>query len=178
VKDKFKRLVRAAPNPERARQYLQRWQEAGADVDALEPDLISALSLVFSVSPFLSEQLIAHPDWWGPLSMDYFRFGRKAQGLEREVSRGFSQPLAAGNYSEAFSVLRRFQQRELFRIGVRDLARLGPTPEIILELSDLADVCLTSAQRAAAVTPTLGPALPPRRLWPLAAHPVRRHRPG
>src|SRR5204863_504295 len=67
---------------------------------------------------------------------------RQSQGLRREIEKWFTPLLAAGSYSEALAELRRFKQREMIRIAARDLARLASTAEIILEVSNVADVCL------------------------------------
>jgi glutamate-ammonia-ligase adenylyltransferase len=40
--------------------------------------------------------------------------------------------------------VRRFKQREMMRIAARDLARLVPTEEIVREISNVADVCLSA----------------------------------
>src|SRR6266702_2663753 len=48
------------------------------------------------------------------------------------------------DYETALKSARQFKQREMFRIGARDLAHLGDVLEITRELSDLADVCLNA----------------------------------
>ena len=40
--------------------------------------------------------------------------------------------------------MRQFKEREMLRIAARDLAQLGGLPEIIQEISDIADICLHS----------------------------------
>ena len=75
------------------------------------------------------------------------RHPRREQGLRREVGEWLEPTLKAGDAQAVLARLRLFQQRELMRLAARDLARLASTPEIILELSNLADLCLSTVLR-------------------------------
>ena len=93
-------------------------------------------------SQFLSELLLAHPDWLPLLDAELLKFPRRAQGFQQELSRLLGPSLKAQDFAAALTELRRFKQRELFRVAARDLARLSNVLEITRELSDVADVCL------------------------------------
>ena len=85
---------------------------------------------------------MAQPDWLGALEPEALKFPRRKQGLRNEVSRWLKPLLAASDFGAALTRVREFKQREMLRIAARDLARLGKLPEIMQEISDVADVCL------------------------------------
>ena len=93
-------------------------------------------------SQALGDLLLAHPDWLALLDIERLKFPRRAQGFQQELGRLLGPALKAQDYAAALTELRRFKQRELFRIAARDLARLSNVVEITRELSDVADVCL------------------------------------
>src|SRR6185436_2180470 len=61
-----------------------------------------------------------------------------------EVNGWLEAALERRDFLGGLSRLRLFQQRELLRVGARDLARLSDAVETTFELSNLADVCLTA----------------------------------
>ncbi|MHB8523097.1 MAG: bifunctional [glutamate--ammonia ligase]-adenylyl-L-tyrosine phosphorylase/[glutamate--ammonia-ligase] adenylyltransferase [Limisphaerales bacterium] len=130
-------------DPAQARHFwdlLNRTSAAAATVSTPQARLLTAL---FSGSQALSELLVAHPEWLeGVLHPDNLKFPRRAAGLRREVDGWLKSLLQLGDYAAAYARLRQFKQREMLRIAVRDLARLGPVWEITREISDVADVCL------------------------------------
>ena len=65
------------------------------------------------------------------------------------MSRWLKPLLAASDFAAALARVREFKQREMLRIAARDLARLGNLPEIMQEISDVADVCLERCGRCA-----------------------------
>ena len=79
-----------------------------------------------------------------PGTLDHPRSG---QGLKREVEKFLKPLLKQNDYATALSTLREFKQRDMLRIAARDLARIGDTTEIMLELSNLADVCLDAVHQ-------------------------------
>jgi glutamate-ammonia-ligase adenylyltransferase len=106
------------------------------------------LTALFSGSQALSEALVQHPDWLAPhLAVEHLQHPRQEQGLRREIHPGIESRLRARDYVGALAHLRQFKQREMLRIAARDLARLGETQEIVREISDVADVCLTAVGR-------------------------------
>ena len=93
-------------------------------------------------SQALGDLLLAHLDWLSLLDVERLKFPRRAQGFQQELGRLLGPALKAQDYAAALTELRRFKQREVFRIAARDLARLSNVVEITRELSDVADVCL------------------------------------
>jgi glutamate-ammonia-ligase adenylyltransferase len=92
--------------------------------------------------------LAAHPDWLPPLlEPGLLQHPRREQGFRREIEHWLKPSLDRDDLQPAFAKLREFKQREMLRIAARDLARLGPTLEIIREISDVADACLDAVLR-------------------------------
>ena len=140
------RALKGCADPARARHFLELFMaEPGLRPPSAEQAKV--LAALFSGSQALSNSLISHPRWLGVLEPESMQFPRRKQGLGQELDREFGQHLAAGESVTALAAVREFKNRELLRIGARDLARLGKTPEIIQELSDLADVCLAALWR-------------------------------
>jgi [glutamine synthetase] adenylyltransferase / [glutamine synthetase]-adenylyl-L-tyrosine phosphorylase len=136
--------IKACADPQRARQFLDRLAATGAGtaLQAVSSEQAGILAALFSGSQALSNLLVARPDWLSALESEVLKFPRRKQGLRNEVSGWLKQRLAAADFGAALTRLREFKQREMLRIAGRDLSRLGKLPEIIQELSDVADVCL------------------------------------
>src|SRR6185369_7524114 len=81
------------------------------------------------------------------LDADSLKHPRREEGLRREVNSWLEPLLASPDYAAAFARLRQFKQQQMLRIATRDLARLGDVDAITRELSDVADVCLSSVLR-------------------------------
>ena len=135
---------RACADPQRARHFfdLLAATSAGAALQAASAEQARILAALFSGSQALSNLLVARPEWLGALDPEALKFPRRKQGLRNEVNRWLKPLLAASDFGAALARLREFKQREMLRIAARDLARLGKLPEIIQEISDVADVCL------------------------------------
>jgi len=133
--------LKACADPARARHFVELLGAAGAGAGA-SAEQARILAALFSGSQTLSNLLVTRPDWLGELAPDGLKFPRRKQGLRNEISRWLKPLLAASDFGTALTRLREFKQREMLRIAGRDLARLAPLPEIIQELSDVADVCL------------------------------------
>lgn len=130
-------------DPAQARHFWDLLNRAGAAAAAVSAEQARLLTALFSGSQALSELLVAHPEWLEVvLHPDNLKFPRRGEGLCREVDGWLKPLLESGGYAAAYARLRQFKQREMLRIAVRDLARLGPVWEITREISDVADVCL------------------------------------
>jgi [glutamine synthetase] adenylyltransferase / [glutamine synthetase]-adenylyl-L-tyrosine phosphorylase len=136
--------IKTCADPQRAKHFfdLLAATSAGAALQASSPEQARILAALFGGSPALSNLLVARPDWFGTLEPEAIKFPRHKQGLRNEMSRWLKPLLAADEFGAALKQVREFKQREMLRIAGRDLARLGKLPEIIQELSDVADVCL------------------------------------
>ena len=76
---------------------------------------------------------LAHPD----ICDDQRGYGRMLTDLHNLADR---QPIAADN----FRILRLWKGREMVRIALREVAEAAPLEETLIELSQLADICLTN----------------------------------
>jgi len=140
------KAIKAAADPQRARRYLDLLgaTSAGPALTGASAEQARIVAALFSGSEALSALLVARPEWLGAVEAGALKYPRRKQGLHNEAA-SWLEPLVEGrDYERALKGVREFKQRELLRIGVRDLARLGNVAEITRELSDLADVCLAS----------------------------------
>jgi glutamate-ammonia-ligase adenylyltransferase len=141
--------IKGCADPERARHFLELLgaRDLTSTLRKFEPEPTRILAALFSGSPALSENLIAHPDWLALLTPDSLKYPRRKRGLQNEASQRLEPFLNNSDIGGALAEIRRFKQKEMFRIGARDLAQLGKTFEIIGEISDVADVCLDAVWR-------------------------------
>ena len=136
--------IKTCAEPQRAKHFLDLLAatDAGAALRAASAEQARILVALFSGSQALSNLLAARPDWLGLLEPEALKFPRREQGLRTEVSRWLKPLMAASDFASALTRLREFKQREMLRIAARDLARLARLPEVVQEISDVADVCL------------------------------------
>ncbi|HEY5912174.1 MAG TPA: hypothetical protein VJA21_16340 [Verrucomicrobiae bacterium] len=139
------KALKTCADPERAKHFLG----VLAETEPARPVLANAsleqarvLAAVLSGSQSLSTSLVAHPDWLKSIAPEMLRYPRRRQGLRQELERLTGPAVEAADLASALGSVREFKQREMLRIGARDLGRLGTVPDITLELSDVADVCL------------------------------------
>jgi len=137
-------VIKKSADSQRARHFLELLQETSARerVESCTEDRARIFAAVFSGSQALSNLLISHPDWIEVLEPGALKFPRRRQGLRQELGRVLKPLLERAEHSVALGRVREFKERELLRIGARDLSRLAKVPEITRELSDLAGVCL------------------------------------
>ena len=154
------KALKHCADPQRARHYLDLLAattaaETLASASAEQARILCAL---FSGSQALSGWLIAHPGLLSNLTPELLQHPRRTQGLQRELAVSLETISDAATHPVAFERLRQFKHREMLRIGARDLARLANVPEITLELSNTADVCLDVVLQlcAAQLTARLG----------------------
>ena len=165
--------MKTSADPERSRHLFDSLAAAGArsQLEKLPADSMRAFAALSGGSQALSDLLLAHPDWLPLFDIERLKFPRRTQGFQQELGRLLGPALKAQDYAAALTELRRFKQRELFRIAVRDLARLSNVVEITRELSDVADVCLEAVFQIVwlQLAGTVWPAISSGRRWPLAA---------
>ena len=140
----------ACADPRRTESMLDRLAATGAAPALKRPSAEQAriLTALLSGSQVLGELLLAQPDLLAPLlDVEALRFARQEQGLRREVDEILRPSLTSGDFATGFASLRGFKQREMLRIAARDLARLATLPEILREISDVADACLDAVFR-------------------------------
>ncbi|HLX94380.1 MAG TPA: bifunctional [glutamate--ammonia ligase]-adenylyl-L-tyrosine phosphorylase/[glutamate--ammonia-ligase] adenylyltransferase [Verrucomicrobiae bacterium] len=138
------KALKFSADPERSRHLLDSLAAAGArsQLEKFTIDSMRVFAALSGGSQVLGDLLLTHSDWLPMLDVERLKFPRRAQGFQQELGRLLGPALKAQDSAAALSELRRFKQRELFRIAARDLARLSNVVEITRELSDVADVCL------------------------------------
>lgn len=151
LKSVWDNAVQNAADPARARDYGAQLVPFLPDgyFDKLPPEQARILAALFSGSRALSEQLITRPDWLPVISAEQLANPRRLEGLRREVGGALNAALEARDYGNALARLREFKQREFLRIGARDLAGLAGVPEVIEEISNVAEVCIHGVYQAA-----------------------------
>ena len=112
-----------------------------ADCTEGEAKVIAAL---LSGSKALAALLVNHPEWLETLKPETLQHPRRKEGLQAEVIGWLRPLLEEKDCAGAFRRVRDFKNREMLRLGARDLAWLSNVTEITLELSNLADVCLAA----------------------------------
>jgi len=138
--------IKVCADPQRTKHFLDLLSAttAGTVLQTTSHEQARILAALFAGSRALSNLLVARPDWLVALEPEVLQFPRRKQGLRNEVSGWLKPLLAVSDFGAALARLREFKQREMLRIAGRDLARVGKLPEIIQELSDVADVCLSA----------------------------------
>jgi glutamate-ammonia-ligase adenylyltransferase len=138
--------ITKSADPQRADRFYQQLQTFDPSLARhATAEQIKVVVALFSGSQFLSELLFANPSWLHTLlAPDALKFPRPLLGLRHEIDVLISPLLKKHDYPTALAGIRQIKQREMLRIGARDLTRMSHTAEIIRELSDLADVLLES----------------------------------
>ncbi len=136
-------------NADLALTNLERFAEKIFDKNYLytflaeNPDLLEALVVLFSGSQILTDSLLKEPAYFDWLKHpDILNKARSMDALTRDFHE-----LAQGQYNSGKTpgLLRRFKKREYIRIGLRDLLGKAGMQETVLDISNLADVCLQIA---------------------------------
>jgi [glutamine synthetase] adenylyltransferase / [glutamine synthetase]-adenylyl-L-tyrosine phosphorylase len=135
LRKQLQSLVENSIDPERVAHYVDEFasRHAGeAAALANDPERLRWLTTIFAYSRFLSEELLRNPDWLFSIA-----------GLDRALTRSeYKQRLSLA--TPAFD-LALFRRRELLRIVLRDVLKLGTLAEITEELSNLADAIVACA---------------------------------
>ncbi len=144
--------IAGSSDPVRAAYFFSQLTERHGRYldDLLAADRLNRLATVFSLSRFLSEELLRHPEWLAsfaepdrPFSVADYRVRLASFSGERSSHADTALRLAL------------FRRKELARIVMRDGLGLASIPEVTEEISNLADAILDHALRA--VTEDLRP---------------------
>ncbi|MGQ9500879.1 MAG: glutamine synthetase adenylyltransferase [Anaerolineae bacterium] len=133
----------SSADPDRVLVNLERFIAAAAEQQALwealaaTPRPMEMLTTLFAGSQFLTEILLRHPEYfWQLMERRYLaRFKDREQMYHEARTLLATQPTSEAK----LNVLRRYQRRELLRIGASDLFALLDLPSITAQLSYLAD---------------------------------------
>jgi len=119
------------------------------------PRAVEILVTLFAGSQFLTEILLRHPEYFESLTTP----GRLAspKSAEQYLAEAQSSLPRPGGPPTGLDALRRFQRRELLRIGACDLLGLFDLATVTIELSNLADGLVQAClEMAAGETGTAG----------------------
>lgn len=94
---------------------------------------------IFSDSQFFSNLLIRHPDFFDWLLHDNYGYQKTYEELLNEAQKEAS--IFAENSKKILS-LRYFQKKQMLRIGANDISGKSSLEQTVLELSNVADVCM------------------------------------
>ena len=138
-----------SPDPDRALNNFDRWTNAVTSRYTHFQYLIrhrAALDIFFTVcgtSQLFSDILIRNPEYFEILANPGVRGGVKSAGaLYRELSSFVDSVIRPEMKLET---MRRFKQREILRIGTRDILGLSEMPATAREFSNLADAAIQKA---------------------------------
>jgi glutamate-ammonia-ligase adenylyltransferase len=142
----WRQAITSSADPERAKHFLALLAatEAHSWLEKASAEQARIVSALFAGSRALSDWLSSHPQCTETLEPEALKFPRRKQGLRQELDQSFVPLLSQQSFGSALSYVRQFKEREMLRVAARDLAQLGGLPEIIQEISDVADVCLQS----------------------------------
>ncbi|MCX6900181.1 MAG: bifunctional [glutamate--ammonia ligase]-adenylyl-L-tyrosine phosphorylase/[glutamate--ammonia-ligase] adenylyltransferase [Verrucomicrobia bacterium] len=136
---------RASADPDRSRRNFQRLLDGDPErtrlLQLLEQNgwLVPVLAAGFGASQPISDTLVRHPEYLDWLLTDaQFDEGRPKVALAHDANAAVTIALPGMKVN----ALRRFKQREMALIGLRDLTGRANLVQVVSEVSDLADVCL------------------------------------
>ncbi|MHB8088025.1 MAG: hypothetical protein ACYDH2_07205, partial [Anaerolineaceae bacterium] len=152
--------VRGAADPDRSLVNFERLVDAFgvtlfADLQE-NPRLVEILVTLFSTSPFLTEILLGTPDAIHLVGQRSLLTERKT--VDEYHSEGLAAWQSGNDYLERLNALRRYQRRELLRIGVSDFLDLFDLRAVFSQLSRMAigmtRACLALAAEESGVSAT------------------------
>ena len=146
---KIESLVKDLPDAESATRFLKQFSERNPShgTKLLTNDgLLSDVLTLASYSPLLATTLIQNPEylWWLNRKRSESSVRNKDELLE-----SLARFALTNSQIEPQVLFARFRRRELLRIFLRDIRRLGTIAEITEEISNLADAILENALRIA-----------------------------
>ncbi|MGB4069701.1 MAG: hypothetical protein WBK08_16865 [Nitrospira sp.] len=143
----MKSIARTA-DPDQALNHWERMLESVSRTSFLDylrtsPRMLDLLCVIFGNSDALTFTLIRDPTvvYW-LAEEDVLARPPVRKGMERALYASIGHLTSKESKLDA---LRRFQRREMLRIGVRDLLRLSTVPETTSSLSDLACLLIHAA---------------------------------
>jgi glutamate-ammonia-ligase adenylyltransferase len=135
-------LNRVLPNPDNARNVLERYKEIHKRISSKKKDILNILS---SYSCFLGRVILTDP-----IILDYLSQSKNTKN--KKTPKQFLKETGSIRKSSTSgeilgSQLRQYKYREFSRIIYRDIMGLSPFSDIMEELSDLASAIVESTYR-------------------------------
>ena len=135
--------LKSEPSPDMA---INNWERFVKSLDSpkdhykqllSQPKRLEILLAIFSRSQFLADTLIRNPDFYDWVTNPINLQGLPRRGLLKKDLRYLAAE--ASSHEEWLSRLRHFRQRELLRIGTRDMFLQVDTRTVMQELTTLAE---------------------------------------
>ena len=142
-------LIEDLPSPPAAKRFFDEFQtKHPAETKRLTSDhgLLSDVLTLSSFSPLLATTMLQNPSYVRWLGRERKRSDVREKDELLESLARFSH---TNSRVDTHVLLARFRRRELIRIYLKDLRRLGTIAEVTEELSNLADAILEYALRIA-----------------------------
>lgn len=151
MSDKLPLIIELAlnsPDPDSALNFAERFmaaaKEAAFDIGTVTDNLPLFIK-IFGSSEFLSSILIRRPhNGLELISSSYLQREKPLDVMKLELEGMMAR---ISSYDGLLSVLRLYKQKEMLRVGCRDLLGYGTLEEIMSELSSLASAALDTAYR-------------------------------
>ena len=140
----LKEAARITPDPERSLKNLLTFLEENPSKEDEFSLYIRAISLLFSMSQFLANYSIKNPE----VLLEVLKALENAPDKDSLSSslKEKRDTVNAESHRSAMSfymkTMREFRTKELLRITLRDILKKADLVDIMLELSDLADVSI------------------------------------
>ncbi|GFO53148.1 glutamate-ammonia-ligase adenylyltransferase [Geomonas sp. Red276] len=145
----FLQEVFASPDPDLALANLERFLSSSrtrSTVYALlaeNRDILKLITAIFGMSEFLSKIFIGHPELLDSLTGRGYAYLRKERSsMAAELENELAQ---ADDFEERLDVMRRYRHEEFLRIGMNDVNGKMGQPEVAMQLTNLAEICLEAA---------------------------------
>ncbi|MCM0081271.1 bifunctional [glutamate--ammonia ligase]-adenylyl-L-tyrosine phosphorylase/[glutamate--ammonia-ligase] adenylyltransferase [Geomonas sp. Red32] len=145
----FLQEVFASPDPDLALTNLERFltssrtRSTAYALLAENRDILKLITSIFGMSEFLSKIFIGHPELLESLTGRGYAYLRKERtSMAAELETELAQ---ADDFEERLDVMRRYRHEEFLRIGMNDIHGKMGQPEVALQLTNLAEVCLDAA---------------------------------
>ena len=145
----FLQEVFASPDPDLALSNLERFliairtRSSFYALLAENRDILKLLTSMFGMSEFLSKIFIGHPELLDSMiTRGYAYLLKERSVMASELDRVLTQAL---DLEESLDAMRRFRHEEFLRIGMNDIYGKMKQPQVALQLTNLAEVCLAAA---------------------------------
>ncbi len=144
-RERMERLIQDSPSPTLAQSNLPRLIEAAGieSIQKVPDDYLPALLRLLGGSAYLSEILVRMGSDWPKVFVEAIRVPQKS--LSEHLSELSYLSVQEVAYDQLAGGLRQHKQRQMLRIGARDLSSLASPIETMRELTTLAEASLHTA---------------------------------
>jgi len=147
----IERHIAASPDPDQVVIRLEKYLSHTEDPSRLlkqiifHPRLLELMVLTFGYSEYLSDILINEPNLIWYLSQEDTLFVNKSRDyFKRELEALFKN---VKNFEKKMDIIRKYQKREMLRLGLRDIYSAARFERTVREISNLADTIVREIYR-------------------------------